>query len=385
MISIVFILLLALTGAQASGTSVEDGNGDAPAMVIIEYFYQPGCAECELISKFTIPSLDDRYSGRYRLTQFDIGKKENFIRLAYYQEKLGITANEPVCMILNRKYPFNGYKEIERGMPAKINEILSNGEEPAKDEYAPANARKIMEGRSGKITVAAVSAAGLVDGINPCVFSTLVFFMSVLAVSGVKGRRLLFFGLIYCLTCFITYFLLGLGILRFIKIFYGYEMMRTILNRGMFAVLLVFAIISFRDAWIFRKTGNAGGVLLQLPESLKKRIHNIIKKGTHFRYLATGALVTGFLVTLIESVCTGQVYVPALALMAKQDASSLKWIFYLLLYNVMFIIPLIAVFAAAYLGTGLATMRNWSKRDVVIGKIAMGIFFVILAVIMLLV
>ena len=207
--------------------------------------------------------------------------------------------------------------------------------------------------------------------------------MSVLAVSGVKGRRLVYFGSLYCLACFLTYLLLGLGILRFIKLFSGYAAMQVIINRGMFALLVVFAILSFRDAWIYRRTGTAGSVLLQLPESLKTRIHKVIRDGAHFKHLAAGAVVSGFLVTLLESVCTGQVYLPALALLAKQYPSSLKWLSYLILYNVMFIIPLLTIFAAAYAGTGLVTMLSWSKRNVVIGKIMLGVLFLGLAVLML--
>jgi hypothetical protein len=49
----------------------------------------------------------------------------------------------------------------------------------------------------------------------------------------------------------------------------------------------------------------------------------------------------------------------------------------------MFIIPLLAIFAAAYAGTGLASMLSWSKRNVVIGKILLGVLFLGLAVLML--
>jgi phage shock protein PspC (stress-responsive transcriptional regulator) len=49
----------------------------------------------------------------------------------------------------------------------------------------------------------------------------------------------------------------------------------------------------------------------------------------------------------------------------------------------MFIIPLLAIFAAAYAGTGVAEMLNWSKRNVVIGKVVMGIFFLILGMLIL--
>ena len=378
---------IAGTAPVATNPTGDKNDKKLPAIAVIEYFHQAGCGDCRMIDTFIIPKIEENFRGKFKIEKYDTAVMDSFLRFAFFRDKLDIKGNETVCMIVNGRHAFNGYKNIETGLLKQIGDSIRMNERPDDSFNSRSSKEKdeILRKHAENITMGTLAAAGFVDGINPCVFSTLVFFMSILAVSGVKGRRLLFFGLIYCLACSITYFLLGLGILRFIKLFYGYDMMRIILNRGMFAILLVFAIISFRDAWIFRKTGNAGGVLLQLPEFLKKRIHDIIKEGTHFRFLATGAVVTGFLVTLLESVCTGQVYIPALALMAKQDASSLKWIFYLVLYNVMFIIPQLAVFAAAYFGTGIVTLLNWSKRDVVIGKIAMGIFFIVLAVVMLLV
>jgi hypothetical protein len=357
----------------------------APSVVVIEYFHQAGCRDCRMINTFIIPKIEENFKGGFRIEKYDTTVMDNFLRFAYRRDKLDIKGNETVCMIVNGRHAFNGYKNIEAGLVRQIESSLKQYDQ-SDTSFKISNTAdrdEILKKHADSITVGALILAGLVDGINPCVFSTLVFFMSVLAVSGVKGGRLVYFGSLYCLACFLTYLLLGLGILRFIKLFSGYAAMQVIINRGMFALLVVFAILSFRDAWLYRRTGTAGSVLLQLPESLKTRIHKVIRDGAHFKHLAAGAVVTGFLVTLLESVCTGQVYLPALALLAKQYPSSLKWLSYLILYNVMFIIPLLAIFAAAYTGTNLVTMLSWSKRNVVIGKIMLGALFLGLAVLML--
>jgi len=356
------------------------------ASVVIEYFHQAGCGDCRMIDTFIILKMEENFKGRFKIEKYDTAIMDNFLRFAYRRDKLDIKGNETVCMIVNGKHAFNGYKNIETGLLKQIESSLKQNEKPdtSFNITNAADKEQMLKKHADNITLGALIVAGLIDGINPCVFSTLVFFMSILAVSGVKGRKLVFFGSVYCISCFLTYLLLGLGIFRFIKLFSGYETMQMIINRGMFALLVVFAILSFRDAWLYRKTGSAASVILQLPGFLKNRIHKIIREGTHFKHLAAGALVTGFLVTLLESVCTGQVYLPALALLAKQYPSSIKWLFYLILYNVMFIIPLLAMFLAAYAGTGLATMVKWSKRDVVVGKILLGVLFLGLAVLMIL-
>jgi len=98
-------------------------------------------------------------------------------------------------------------------------------------------------------------------------------------------------------------------------------------------------------------------------------------------YLAIGGFFLGAVVTAIESICTGQVYVPTLVLVVKGagEASRTAWS-YLLLYNLMFIVPLAAVFLLTYFGLRTQTLLEWSKRNVVTSKILLGIFFLAMAV-----
>lgn len=84
------------------------------------------------------------------------------------------------------------------------------------------------------------------------------------------------------------------------------------------------------------------------------------------------------LVTALESVCTGQMYVPTLIVMVKSGMSK-AW-YYLLLYNLMFITPLVVVFILTYFGLRTQTLLDWSKKNVVVSKVLLGSFFLILAV-----
>ena len=88
--------------------------------------------------------------------------------------------------------------------------------------------------------------------------------------------------------------------------------MRLGIEIVLIALLLLFALLSFRDAWRFRRSGKSSSVTLQLPEKVKNRIHAVMWSGLKFRYLLPGAFTVGVLVTVLESVCTGQVYLPTL-------------------------------------------------------------------------
>jgi hypothetical protein len=93
------------------------------------------------------------------------------------------------------------------------------------------------------------------------------------------------------------------------------------------------------------------------------------------RNLFVSTAVVGFLVTLLESVCTGQVYVPTLVFLAQHPAYRARAGLFLIFYNLMFILPLAFVIVAAYFGARNQRLLEWGKKNVVWSKVLMGCFF----------
>ena len=71
-------------------------------------------------------------------------------------------------------------------------------------------------------------------------------------------RKLLLVGSIYCLACFLSYLALGFGLFRFLKLLSGFRYVQSGIEYFLILLLLVFAFLSFRDAWRFRRTGRPG-------------------------------------------------------------------------------------------------------------------------------
>ena len=59
-----------------------------------------------------------------------------------------------------------------------------------------------------------------------------------------------------------------------------------------------------------------------------------------------------------------------------------KAVGYLVAYNLMFVLPLVILFILVYQGLKWQTVMECSKRNVVISKILMGLFFIAMAVMM---
>jgi len=387
---VLFVHIIASWG-MLSWCYAETAEGVVPRVtpVVVDYFYEAGCPDCIKVNERIMPELQNRFQGFYTVNKYDINAKSNAVVLFAYQERLNVTSNEPVMMVVDYRYVFNGFPAMEKGlftcMDRCVEERMTAGWTPPEPIPIPQGREGVAmaEARLERFTLPAILAAGFTDGINPCAIGTLVFFMSLLSVSGVKGRRLLLVGIPFCIASFLTYTAIGFGLMRFLHSCEGFPAVRKAVEAGMVLLLAVFAFLSFLDAWRFSRTGNPKDITLQLPKGIKERIHGIMRSGIKSGNLILGALIIGALVTVLESVCTGQVYVPTLVLIVKSGQSSVKALGYLLLYNLMFMVPLVAVFAGTYLGLKTDRLLALSRQNVVISKVILGLLFVAFAALIL--
>ncbi len=346
-----------------------------------------------------------------RVALLDLEISENMLFLANLEEKLG-TKGTKTPVVYFRGMMLYGQEEIFRFSETADSRFSVQKEQPEgwtptetstqKGQPSPAVAERTMGDRkgwtptetseeavrrkAGKMTIGVIAVAGLVDGLNPCVFAGLVFLASLLVSARMGGGRLLLAGGAYCLGSFVCYFLLGLGVLGILNSFAGGGgLPRTALNWGMSAVLCVLSFLSFGDAVSLRRSGNGSGMSLKLPDSFRARIRSLMHAGGRGKILLAGAFLAGFAVTVIESACTGQIYVPVLAYLVKTEGAFSAWCGYLLLYNLMFILPLLGLLAAVYFGMNSIQLAMMSRLDAFAGKILMGALFLVLAVLMVVV
>jgi len=139
-------------------------------------------------------------------------------------------------------------------------------------------------------------------------------------------------------------------------------------------------MVALYDYYKFKKTGRSQEAILQLPKFLKKRINIVIgsrmreKKGGIWG-LCVSSFVVGFLVSLLEAVCTGQVYIPTIVFILKNTDLKLKAATYLFLYNFMFILPLIVIFLLSLVGVSSTKFNNFLKKNLGRIKILMALVF----------
>ena len=236
---------------------------------------------------------------------------------------------------------------------------------------------------ASRFTLPAVVVAGAVDGFNPCAFSIVIALAGILAVGGRRRRARMLGGWAFCLGSFLTYMAMGLGLMRALRALEGLKTAHDVVMAALALSLFVLAFLSVRDAFRYRRAGEPSVITLQLPGRVKALIRAVAEASWGGPTVVVAGLGCGFLVTLLDSLCTGQVYVPVLALISREPGAWRSFAC-LALYNLAFIAPLVAVFMLAAKGADAAQMSKWSKRNVFPSKLALGALFAALGVLVLL-
>jgi len=234
-----------------------------------------------------------------------------------------------------------------------------------------------------------VLGAGLIDGINPCAFTVLVFFISFLNFVGYRRRELLILGGVFILSVFLTYILIGIGLFKFVQSLESFSLVSHIVYKGIAGMSLVLGLYSVYDWYIYRKTGNPEEVTLKLPNFIKLKIQKIIQNASRNRTktlidLCGAVFVSGFAVSLLESVCTGQTYVPTISYVLRTPRLRSAAVSYLFLYNLMFILPLAGILGASLTGVTSQTFSKWARGHLGKVKLLTAALFFLLGILLLL-
>jgi len=227
-----------------------------------------------------------------------------------------------------------------------------------------------------------VISAGLLDGVNPCAFTVIIFFLSYLAYMGRSRREIATVGIVFTAAVFVTYFAIGVGLAGLLSTAEAWSStFRRVLYGATAVLVLGAALLSLRDAVLCLK-GQTADLVLSLPKSLQSKIRLTISKRARLGLTVLATAVLGGLVALFEFPCTGQVYLPVIVF-GLQHLPQFVWgpVGWLLIYNLCFIVPLVVIFVAVLFGLTSERLTSFFRRHMAATKFAMaGLFAVLFAV-----
>ncbi len=228
-----------------------------------------------------------------------------------------------------------------------------------------------------QLALGIIIAAALADSINPCVFGVLIFLLAYMTKVFKNKSRMLLAGLVYITAVYATYFLLGMGIFTlaytagFAKQFYWLAALIAI-AAGLFEI---------KDYFWYGK-----GFSLQIIPGGAERIKHyssIMKKlETNHPVLSLAiAALLGIFVVFVELPCTGAPYLAILGMLSTGQYA--EGIPLLLLYNLIFILPLFVIVGFVYAGHTSKTLEKWRKEHRGMMRLFIGLFLLALGAYMI--
>jgi hypothetical protein len=172
---------------------------------------------------------------------------------------------------------------------------------------------------------------------------------------------------------------MGLGLAEVVRQFSSFSLVGRLIYGLTALICLGLAAFSLLDYLKIRQ-GRLAEISLQLPKSLKQRIHQTIRTHSRMRGYVGAAFGAGVLVSLFELACTGQVYLPTIVFVTGVAELRLTALAYLVLYNLMFIAPLALVFGLTYLGTSSRQLTVFFQARAGMVKLLTAVLFGLLGV-----
>lgn len=191
-------------------------------------------------------------------------------------------------------------------------------------------------------------SAALIDSVNPCAFSILIITVAFLFSLGKLRSHILAVGTMYILGIFAIYMLIGLGTLRVLSLFN----VPHFLSKIGACIMIAFGILEIINNY-FPKFP----IRLAIPKSAHDKIGRLIERAS-----IPTALIIGIVVGMYEFPCTGGPYLMVLGLL-HDSQTYLAGFAYLIFYNLIFVLPLVAILFIASDKVVLSRVESWNKES----------------------
>ncbi|MDO8633359.1 MAG: cytochrome c biogenesis protein CcdA [Candidatus Wildermuthbacteria bacterium] len=208
-----------------------------------------------------------------------------------------------------------------------------------------------------------VAVSALIDSINPCAFSILILTIAFLFSIGKLRSKILLIGGVYILGIFLVYLFIGLGILQTLHFFNTPHFM---------AKVGAFLLIAFGAVSLINEFFPAFPIKLRIPHAAHQKMAELVEKGSILT-----AFLLGGLVGLCEFPCTGGPYLMVLGLLHDQ-ATYLKGLGYLILYNLIFVLPLALILSIGSNKALLDKVQSWQREKRILMRFGGGIAMIAL-------
>lgn len=214
----------------------------------------------------------------------------------------------------------------------------------------------------------AVLVTGLLDSVNPCAFAVILLLLAFLFTIRKSRSQILGLGAIYVGVIFLVYLAIGLGILSTVRLS---DEPHFVARVGSYLLIGLGALNLIEYLW------PAFPIKLHMPAVAHKKVNQLLKVAT-----VPATVGVGFLVGLCTFPCSGGIYVSIITLLNAK--TTLSWgVLYLVLYNILFILPLVIILLAVGNRVVAKQLATWEREHALSLRLWFGVTMIVLGAAML--
>lgn len=335
------------------------------------YFYGNTCAHCQKVEKYF---EENQIEKEYRITKYEVFEhNENRELLGSYLEKLNLGRDQvwtPFMVIESggEMASLMGDRDIIEYFSA----LKKGGKSDLKPQGNTVSTTAINLGEEAvknplKFLGIMVPMAAA-DSINPCAFAVMLLLLSTIFSKSKSKKKTIAAGLLFSLAIFLSYLLIGMG---FYKVL-GYAGVTTAFKRVVGGMGLLIALANIKDYFWYGE-----GFLMEVPLAWRPKMMKIIQSAVS----PIGAFVIGILVSLFLLPCSSGPYLVVLGLLKSENVSIAGLgIGYLVIYNLIFILPMLVI--TLLVGTGQSSVEKLAKmknKNTKLMHLIMGVMMLLLS------
>ncbi|MBE0701389.1 MAG: hypothetical protein IH571_06860 [Acholeplasmataceae bacterium] len=337
------------------------------------YFASRYCEACiALESDGVLDNLDDEGFSLKRYHIEDDSSYTGILRNYQYSYGVPLEKNQIPVLFVGDTYYI--------GREAIRNAILSN---EIQDIMINQNLLPVIPAPASGFNIIYFILLGLVDGVNPCAIAMLLMFISLLSFSK-KKRVLLGVSLTFISAIFLSYFLFGTILYRYLSSFGAGSLIARIIPWIIVGIAGILFLLNAYD-FVITLLQRYDKIKNQLPKGIQKfnrklmqSFTNKMEEGSPGIYLVT--FLIGFIISFTEFLCTGQAYLTAILHLIHFTDFIGRGVILLLFYNLIFVLPLIIIALIAIKTQSIVSVSSFMRERLHWIKLFNAIVFLIILV-----
>jgi len=322
--------------------------------VKVEYFFDPACQKCAKAAP-VIDSVVTSYGNNVSFSKYNILTDEGLYLATKYQ-----LPGVPSVVINEQK--LISYSDYE-GNTTRLEEILRDSIEKASvsPSIVPVQQKIIL-------SVPSVFVVGFLAGFNPCLLAILAFIASVTLATTGRRRNVLLIVLMFSLGIFVTYLIVGIGLLNIIE---QLPSLQSSIKNFLVLLISVLGLWHIYDAWHLRTNTESS---FYTPKSFIRLTESVTKNVS-----LPASFFMGALFSLIKAPCVGAVYFVILDMVRSGSGEGYL---YLAAYNFGVVLPVLVLGFAIAFGLNPEKVEKFRKEKRSVMRLITGVTLLAIAVLM---